>query len=159
MQLGGNSLRAGAVASRVRKALALEQDVPAAWLFVHQTIRQLAEQISRSMVAAGPLLTPLRPSASTRLLDPSTGLDTAAEISFQQVPASRNLLLALRTAKCPVQRAEGLDDVLSRSNSCSCGSKTRAALLTIRPGVCGCKAAWTPPTCKLLCNCLPSGTW
>ena len=88
-QLGGNSLQAGAIASRLRAALALEHDVPAAWLFVHQTIELLAEQISRSMLAADvPQLAPLRPSVSQKLARRGAALHGIAPLSFQQVRAA-----------------------------------------------------------------------
>ena len=57
-ELGGNSLSTGAVCSRVCQELALEQDVPAAWLFSYQTIRALADKISEEI---------LHPSASARM--------------------------------------------------------------------------------------------
>ncbi len=72
--------------ARVRSALALEQDIPAAWLFTHQTIRLLADKISRDVLSdGGPKLAPLLPAVSSKLAAAGGGLDEPTALSFQQV--------------------------------------------------------------------------
>lgn len=81
--MGGNSLQAGAVASKVRKALGLKQDVPAAWVYSYQTIRLLANQISRhALDAAAPQRPPLLPTVSEAAA--AGDADVRAQLSFQQ---------------------------------------------------------------------------
>jgi hypothetical protein len=81
LQLGGNSLQAGAVASRLRKSLALQQDVPAAWVYTYQTIRLLANQIARHAHSSAVQRLPLLPSISK---EAATGSNMHARLSFQQ---------------------------------------------------------------------------
>ena len=86
MQIGGNSLQTGSVCSRVRSALGLDANIPAAWLFVHQTIRSLAAKISLDVLAPGAVhVAPLLPTISKQLADPAEGIYTPTRLSFQQV--------------------------------------------------------------------------
>jgi Phosphopantetheine attachment site len=82
-ELGGNSLSTGAVCSRVCRELALEQDVPAAWLFTHQTIRALADKISEEILqSSAAARTPLLPTISSGVAE---GADVKpAPLSYQQ---------------------------------------------------------------------------
>ena len=85
-QLGGNSLQAGAVTSRVRGAMDLDQDVPAAWVFSYQTIKLLADKIARHALAPdAPRLAPLRSEISRQLASPAGSLNAQIPLSFQQV--------------------------------------------------------------------------
>ena len=86
-QIGGNSLQTGSVCSRVRSALGLHANIPAAWLFVHQTIRSLAAKIAQDVLAPGAVhVAPLLPTVSKLLADPAEGTQTPTQLSFQQVP-------------------------------------------------------------------------
>ena len=169
-QIGGNSLQTGSVCSRVRSALGLHANIPAAWLFVHQTIRSLAAKIAQDVMAPGAVhAAPLLPTVSKLLADPAEGTHTPTQLSFQQVPfcsgmpclISWGVLRSCTTASLPsglhCTKAEAC--VACRSNSCSCGSRTLPALPTTRPGASASKAAWTWPRCRRLCGCWLPATW
>ena len=82
VQLGGNSLQAGVVLSRLRAALAVEHPIPLTWLFQCQTIEALAARLEDSSeVQKMPALPPLTAIVSSR----SGSKDTNAALSFQQV--------------------------------------------------------------------------
>ena len=151
-QIGGNSLQTGSVCSRVRSALGLHANIPAAWLFVHQTIRSLAAKIAQDVLAPGAVhAAPLLPTVSKLLADPAEGTQTPTQLSFQQVPVWRHSLLssvgllscmtAGQTTKLHPAKAAAY--VACRSNSCSCGSRTLPVLPTTHPGASASKAAWT----------------
>lgn len=73
------------MASRVRAALGITQDMPAAWVFSHQTIRLLADQVSRRLLAEeSEQQAQLLPSVSGQLPAPGAALDLPTELSFQQ---------------------------------------------------------------------------
>lgn len=83
-ELGGNSLSTGAVCSRICQELALEQDVPAAWLFTHQTIRALADKVSQEILhPSSSARTPLLPIISGAVAE--DGGVKPAPLSYQQV--------------------------------------------------------------------------
>jgi hypothetical protein len=85
-QIGGNSLQTGSVCSRVRSALGLDANIPAAWLFMHQTIRAFAAKIAQDVLAPGAVhVAPLLPTVSRQLADPAEGIHTPTQLSFQQV--------------------------------------------------------------------------
>ena len=84
MQLGGNSLAAGAVCSRIRAALKMEHHIPVAWLMQCPTIRALARRLSDQGAAQKELqIQPLRPSLSLNAEPISS-----APLTFQQVRLS-----------------------------------------------------------------------
>lgn len=81
MQVGGNSLMTGAVCSHVRNALGVEANIPAAWLFTHQTVRSLADKISSDVLAPGAAqLAPLVPTVSLK-----ADSNAMVPLTFQQV--------------------------------------------------------------------------
>lgn len=81
LQVGGNSLLTMAVCSHVRLTLAVESNIPAAWLFVHQTIRSLAARISSDVLGPGfAQLAPLLPTVSLQADD-----GAKVPLTFQQV--------------------------------------------------------------------------
>ena len=75
--MGGNSLQAGILCSRLRGLLKLEQTIPVVWVFQCQTIEALAARLAE---AAGDTsaMPPLRATSS-----PKEG--ALAPLSFQQV--------------------------------------------------------------------------
>ncbi len=77
LQLGGNSLQAGVLCSRLRSLLKLEQTIPIVWVFQCQTIEGLAARLAE---AAGDTST-LPPLHAT--ISPKKG--APAPLSFQQV--------------------------------------------------------------------------
>lgn len=86
MQVGGNSLQTGAVCSHARSALGIEANIPAGWLFTHQTIRSLAGKIARDVLEPGAVRqAPLLPTVSQLLAHPAAELTTPMPLSFQQV--------------------------------------------------------------------------
>ena len=59
--------------------------MPAAWVFSHQTIRLLAQQITQQAISTDAVQrTRLLPTVSSQLADRSATMDTASDISFQQ---------------------------------------------------------------------------
>jgi Phosphopantetheine attachment site len=83
MQLGGNSLAAGAVCSKIRAALQTEHHIPVAWLMQCPTIRTLARRLADQGAAQDMLqIQPLRPTLSL-----STDPHSSAPLTFQQVMA------------------------------------------------------------------------
>ena len=170
MQIGGNSLQTGSVCSRVRSALGLHANIPAAWLFVHQTIRTLAAKIAQDIMAPGAVhVAPLLPTVSKLLAHPAEGIQTPTQLSFQQAricSAMRCLIsqgVVLHVSQpgpqgtCFTAKLEAC--VACRSNSCSCGSRTLPARPTTPPGASASKAAWTWPHCRRLCGCWLLDTW
>jgi hypothetical protein len=81
LQLGGNSLQAGAMLSRLRAALQLEHSIPIVWVFETQTIEGLAARLAEdSSIQDLPALPPLTATVSVQP-------DAAAAhipLSFQQ---------------------------------------------------------------------------
>jgi hypothetical protein len=74
------------VCSHVRSALGIEANIPAGWLFTHQTIRSLADKIARDVLAPGAVgQAPLLPTVSQTLAHPADGMTTPTPLSFQQV--------------------------------------------------------------------------
>ena len=87
-QLGGNSLQAGAVLSRLRTALAVEHPIPLTWVFQCQTIEALAARLAESSDGQDvPALPPLTATVSTR----SDSDGALTPLSFQQVLSSTRL--------------------------------------------------------------------
>jgi hypothetical protein len=100
-QIGGNSLQTGSVCSRVRSALGVDANIPAAWLFVHQTIRSLAAKISQDVLAPGAVhVAPLLPTVTKLLADPAEGIQTPTMLSFQQVTVCTAASLCECTKLC-----------------------------------------------------------
>ena len=96
VQLGGNSLQAGQVTARIRSGLGVSADIPAAWVFSHQTIRLLADKVKRDVMAAAedpnapppppPLAAVVSPMlGSLTMRDRYTSARGTVAISFQQV--------------------------------------------------------------------------
>lgn len=84
MQLGGNSLQAGAVCTRVRAALQLDHAVPITWLMQSQTIRALATRLTD---AADMQTSATQQTAVPRLaatISKSDSTSSAAPLTFQQ---------------------------------------------------------------------------
>jgi AMP-binding enzyme/AMP-binding enzyme C-terminal domain len=99
-QVGGNSLQTAAVASKVRSALGLEANIPSAWLFVHQTVRSLANRLSEDLLAAHDAPSAaLLPTVSTLLA--RSGTSAPCQLSFQQVGGTLHLLLHSSTCSAP----------------------------------------------------------
>ena len=104
-QIGGNSLQTGSVCSRVRSALGLHANIPAAWLFVHQTIRSLAAKIAQDVLAPGAVhAAPLLPTVSKLLADPAEGTQTPTQLSFQQVPVFGGIPCCHQLGCCPARQ-------------------------------------------------------
>ena len=129
----------------MRAALGLDANIPAAWLFMHQTIRSLAAKISQDVLAPGAVhVAPLLPTVSKLLADPAEGIQTPTQLSFQQVTIC--LIILVISQAVPMQhlqprlRRATNAHVACRSNSCSCGSKTLPVLPTTPPGASTCKA-------------------
>ena len=146
MQAGGTSLQTGAVCSCVRKALGLTANIPAAWLFTGQTVRALASRISREVLAPNASCNlALLPTASKAQAVAADAIDAPMVLSFQQVSylcmavaaQVRDSLHTTLSSRAAFQVARIF---LCRSNSCSCGSRTQPAVLTIPPGASACKA-------------------
>ncbi len=79
LQIGGNSLQAGALCSRLRATLGMEQAIPLVWVFQNQTICALAARLAASTAEAASARLPLlRPIVS------QSGGDITAPLSFQQ---------------------------------------------------------------------------
>jgi AMP-binding enzyme C-terminal domain/Phosphopantetheine attachment site len=81
-QMGGNSLQAGALCSRLRAVLGSEAAIPLVWVLECQTIEKLAARLSDSgAVAALALLPPLTATVSRQ--DADSPID--APLSHEQV--------------------------------------------------------------------------
>ena len=107
-ELGGNSLSTAAVCTLVRKELALEQDIPGAWLFTHQTIRSLSDKIWDDLLGSGvPRRAPLLPTVSGAAAGDGTVAPTL--LSFQQVRPScpNSLCLGYYQTSCHRHHAMG----------------------------------------------------
>ena len=79
--MGGNSLRAGALCSRVQSALGMEQAIPLVWVLECQTVEALAARLADTgSVRSLEVLPPLKATISAR----SDGI-LEAPLSFQQV--------------------------------------------------------------------------
>ena len=77
--MGGNSLRAGAVCSRLQSTLGMEQTIPLVWVLECQTIEALAARLTDAVaVQSLEILPPLEATISAR----SGNLE--APLSFQQ---------------------------------------------------------------------------
>jgi Condensation domain len=85
LQMGGNSLQAGAVCARVRAALQLEHPVPITWLMQGQTIKALAARLTEVADAAesGQPAMAL-PRLVATLSSSGDGTGSIAPLSFQQ---------------------------------------------------------------------------
>ena len=82
LQLGGNSLQAGAVCARLRSTLQLDHPVPIIWLMQSQTIRALAKRMGSTAGSDQPVaLPPLTATISGR----SDSGSIVAPLTFQQV--------------------------------------------------------------------------
>ena len=80
-QLGGNSLQAGAVCSRLRTALGGKRSIPVVWLLECQTVEALAERLAEATEAgAAGALPPLLPTVSQQ-----SDSSTLTPLTFQQV--------------------------------------------------------------------------
>ena len=78
--MGGNSLRAGAVCSRLQSALGMEQTIPLVWVLESQTVEALAARLADAgAVRSLEVLPPLEATISAR----SDGI-LEAPLSFQQ---------------------------------------------------------------------------
>ena len=79
-------MQTGAVCSRVRKELGLNANIPAAWLFTGQTVRALANRISREVLAPNAIrIVPLVPTVSKAQAALADASDAPVVLSFQQV--------------------------------------------------------------------------
>jgi hypothetical protein len=79
LQLGGNSLAAGAVCARTRAALQTEHHIPVAWLMQCPTIWTLARRLTDQGAEQKMLqMQPLRPRTNV-------DSDSSAPLTFQQV--------------------------------------------------------------------------
>ena len=87
-QMGGNSLRAGALCSRVQCALEMEQIIPVVWVLERQTIEALAARLADAgAVQSLEVLPQLKATISAR----SDGI-LEAPLSFQQASNALSVL-------------------------------------------------------------------
>lgn len=165
-QLGGNSLRAGAVCSRIRNAMQLQQPIPLTWIMQHQTIASLAAKLAEEELESSQsdVLPPLLPTISSR-----KGLEIVAPLSFQQVgathmPRTHEHLPVLHVVMVAATILSTLCCIISkwlvwhqlnvgpfwlcRRCSSSCGSVSRAPQrITLALQAC-CKGPWTLGHCR-----------
>lgn len=83
LQMGGNSLQAGAVCARVRAALQLEHPVPITWLMQSQTITALAARLTE-VADATEMDQPTSVPRLVATLSSGDGASAVAPLTFQQ---------------------------------------------------------------------------
>ncbi len=82
LQIGGNSLQAGALCSRLRVSLGLERAIPLVWVLEAQTIEALAARLAdTTAVEELPSLSPLTATVSLQ----HERSRPAVPLSFEQV--------------------------------------------------------------------------
>ena len=149
-QMGGNSLQAGALCSRLRAVLGSEAAIPIVWVLECQTIEALAARLADAGAVAS--LSALPPLTATVTAD-AYGIKEAP-LSFQQVgmPLQGELRGHVRAVHIcndclRVCRNDAIC-VCCRNNSSSCGSWRQHPAHTTLGFQPSYQATWTPQPCN-----------